>query len=86
MLLDSLGFNGFKFFIVDNNEAIIDELLYNFKKYKVILGNQKLMLCTMKFSTDTWEKLPRAKKEQLTDTCQSFFHLLTGFSKLKKTK
>ena len=39
----------------------------------------------MKFSTDSWEKLPHTKKEQLTDT-QNFFHLLTEFSKLKKTK
>ena len=31
----------FKFFIVDNDEAIIDKLLYNFKKSKVSLVNQK---------------------------------------------
>ena len=40
----------------------------------------------MKFSTDSWEKLPHTKKEQLTDTSQNFFHLLTEFSKLKKAK
>ena len=34
-----LGLDGFKFFIVDNDEAIIDELLYNFKKCKVSLVN-----------------------------------------------
>ena len=48
------GLDGFKFFIVDNDEAIIDKLLYNFKKCKVSLVNQKLTLCTMKFSTDSW--------------------------------
>ena len=40
----------------------------------------------MKFSTDSLEKLPYTKKEQLADTSQNFFHLLTEFSKLKKTK
>ena len=30
LLFDSLGLDGFKFFIVDNDESIIDELLYNF--------------------------------------------------------
>ena len=49
-----IALDGFKFFIVDNDEAIIDKLLYNFKKCKVSLVNQKLTLCTMKFSTDSW--------------------------------
>ena len=82
LLFDSLGLEGFKFFVVDNDEAIIDELLYNFKKSKVSLVNQKLKLCTTKFSTDSWEKVAHTKKEQLTN----FFHLLTEFSKLKKTE
>ena len=62
-LLDRLGLEGFKFFIVDNDQNIIDELLYNFKKCKVSLTNQTLMLCTMKFSVYSWEKLVNAKKE-----------------------
>ena len=53
LLFDSLGLEGFKFFIVDNDETVIDEILYNFKKCKVSLPNQKLTLCTMKFSSDT---------------------------------
>ena len=83
LLFDSLGLEGFKFFIVHNDENIIDELLYNFKKCKVSLVNQKLTLCTMKFSINVWEKLPHTKKEQLTDTAQNFFHLLVQFAKLK---
>ena len=62
LLLDSLGLEGFKFFVEDNDEVIIDELLYNFKKCKVSLVNQKLTLCTMNFSTDSWEKPPHTKK------------------------
>ena len=84
-LFDSLGLEGFKFFIVDNNKNTIDELLYNFKKCEVSLVNQKLTLCTMKFSINVWEKLPHTKKEQLTDTAQNFFHLLVQFGKLKMT-
>ena len=86
LLFDSLGLEGLKFFVVDNDGTVIDELLYNFEKCKVSHVNQKLMLCTMRFSTEGWEKLPHTKKEQLTDTSQNFFHLLTEFSKLKKTK
>ena len=84
LLFDSL--RRIQIFYLDNDEAVIDELLYNFKKCKVSLTNQKLTLWTMKLLTDIWEKLPHTKKEQLTDTSQNFSHLLTEFSKLKKTK
>ena len=73
LLFDSLGLEGFKFFIVDNDENIIDELLYNFKKCKFSLVNQKLTLCTMKFSINVWGKLPHTKKEQFTDTAENSF-------------
>ena len=86
LLFDSLGLEGFKFFIVDNDETVIDEILYNFKKCKVSLPNQKLTLCTMKFSSDTWKKLVYAEKEQLTDVAQKLFGLITEFPKLKKSK
>ena len=85
LLFDSLGLEGFKFFIVDSDENIIDELLYNFKKCKVSLVNQKLTLCTMTFSINVREKLPHTKKEQLTDIDQNFFHLLAQFENLKTT-
>ena len=32
LLFDSFGFTGFKQFIVDNDESIIDKMLFNFKK------------------------------------------------------
>ena len=85
LLFDSLGLDGFKFFIVDNDESINDEFLYDFKKCKVSLANQKLTLCAMKFAINDWEKLHHSKIEQLTDTVKNFFHLLTQFVKLKKT-
>ena len=85
LLFDSFGLEGFKLFKVDNDETIIDELLFVFTKCKVSLTNQKITLCTMKFSTNTWEKLAHQKKEQLTVVTQNFFHLLTQYAKLKKT-
>ena len=65
LLFDSLGLDGFKFFVANNDEAITDEkkvLKSIFKKCKVSLVNQKLTLCTMNFSTDSWEKPPHTKK------------------------
>ena len=47
-LFDPLGIKELKFFIVDDDQDIINELLYNFKKCES-KSNQKLKLCTMKF-------------------------------------
>ena len=85
MLFDSLGLDGFKFFVVDNDEKIFDELLFNLKKCKISLTHQILTLCEMKFSVDSSESMTLTKKEQLTETTQNFFHSLQQFAKLKKT-
>ena len=85
MFFDSLGLDGFKCFIVDNDEKIIDGLLFDFKKCKISLTDQILTLCKMKFSVDSWKNMTHTKKEQLTETAQNFFHLLQQFAKLKKT-
>ena len=84
VLFDSFGIKGFKLFTVDNDQDIINELLYNFKKCEN-KSNQKLKLCTMKFCVETWQKMSRKTKDQLTDTAQNIFHLLEQFVKLKKT-
>ena len=83
-LFDSFGVEGFKLFIVDNDQKIISELLYNFKKCKS-KSTQKLQLCIMNFCVETWQKMSQKTKDQLTDTVQNFFHLLEQLAKLKKT-
>ena len=86
LLFDSHGLEGFKYFIVDNDEKIIDELLYNFKNCKVDEANKKIKLCTMTFDSNVWEKLSHQQKSQLNETATNFFHLLYQFAKLKKIK
>ena len=82
-LFDSFGIEGFKLFIVDNDQDIINELPYKFKKCE-IKSIQKLKLCTMKFCVGTCQKMSQKGKNHLTDTTQNVFHLLEQFSKLKK--
>ena len=84
LLLDSHGLEGFKCFIVDNDEKIIDELLYNFKNCKVDNADTKIKLCTMTFDSAIWEKMSNQKKSQLNETATNFCHLLYQFAKLKK--
>ena len=86
LLFDSHGLEGFKYFIVDNDEKIIDKLLYNFEKCKIDDANAKIQLCTMTFDTNVWDKLPKNKKSQLNETATYFFHLLYQFAKLKQSK
>ena len=83
-LFDSFGVEGFKLFIVNNDQKIINELLYNFEKCDS-KSSQKLKLCTMKFCIETWQKMSEKTKDQLTDSAKNFFHLLEQFAKLKKT-
>ena len=86
LLFDSHGLEGFKYFIVDNDDKIIDELLYNFRNCKVDDANVKINLCTMTFDSNVWDKLPKNKKSQLNETATYFFHLLYQFTKLKQSK
>ena len=60
-LFDLFGLEGFKHFIVNNDQQIINWLLYNFGKCK-IKSNEKLTLCSMKFCVETWEKCSKKQK------------------------
>ena len=83
-LFDSFGTEGFKLFNVDNDQQIINKLLYNFEKCES-KSSQKLQLCNIKFCIETRQKMSQKTKNQLKDTAQNFFHLLEQFAKLKKT-
>ena len=82
-LFDGLGIEEFKFFIVNNDDKSINELLYDFKKSEP-KSNQKFKLCAMKFCVQTWQKMSHKVKEQLTDTAQIFFSFTRTVCKVKK--
>ena len=84
LLFNSHGIDGFKYFIVDNDEKIIEELLYDFKKCKSNSPISEIKLCSMTFDLNVWEKMSNQKKTQLNETATYFFHLLYQFAKLKK--
>lgn len=84
-LFDSLGLDGFKIFVVNNQEKVINDLLYNFKRCES-QSKVKLTLCSMKFCVEKWRQMPQKIKSQLTETAQNFFNLLEQFAKLKQTR
>ena len=63
-LFHSFGIEGFKLFIVDNDQGTINKLLYNFKKYES-KSNKKLELCTLKFCVQTQQKMSHKKKRSV---------------------
>ena len=85
VLFDSLGLDGFKIFVVNNQETVINDLLYNFKRCEA-QSDKKLTLCSMKFCVNTWQKMSQKTKSQLTETAQNLFHLLKQFAKLKQSR
>ena len=60
-LFDSFGLEGFKLFIVNNDQKIINQLLYNFNKCQS-KTNQKLQLCVMKRCVESWQKMSQKQK------------------------
>ena len=74
-LFDSLGLEGFKLFIVNNDQQIINQLLHNFRKCES-KTNQKLQLCVIKFCVETCQKMSQKTKDQLTDTRFFFFSFI----------
>ena len=84
-LFDLLGLDGFKIFVVNNQEKLINDLLYNFKRCES-QSKVKLTLCSMKFCVEKWRQMPQKIKSQLTETAQNFFNLLEQFAKLKQTR
>ena len=66
-----------------NNQDIVNELLYNFKKCES-KSNQKLELCTMNFRVETWQKMSHKKKISLHRHSSKFFSFVRTICKFKK--
>ena len=77
---DSELFEGLKFFIIDDDEEIINKLLYNLNKFNKKDKNVKLV--SLKFSVDAYHKLKKNKISRLIDTAKDFFNLLSEFARV----
>ena len=84
LLLDSKGFEGFKLFILSNDEALIDKLLYDVNKFNN--KDNKINLVTVQFSLPAYEKLKESELKSLTTTAQDLFHVLSEFGRYNHVK
>ena len=76
-MFDSEGFQGFKYFILDNDYPTINKLLYNLNKSNK--KDNKINLVSFKFSPKIYHKLKRNELSKLTKMARHFFHLLAEF-------
>ena len=79
LLFDSYGFIGFKFFILLDDKAIVDKILYNVNNFNK--KDNKINLVTVTFSVDEYEKLKENELNALTETARDLFHTLAEFAK-----
>ena len=86
LLFDSHGITGFKYFIVDNDEKIIDELLYDYKKCKSNNPMFEIKLCSMRFDLNIWEKNAKTKESSVKQNSHLFFSFALSIWKIKKSK
>ena len=84
VFFDSLGFTGFKEFIIDNDLNIIDKLLYNVNKFNK--NDEKINLINLKFEYEYDRIKRKGFLSKLTDTAKDLFHLLSEFSKYHNVK
>ena len=70
--LSNKRFEELKFFIIDDDEAIINRLPYNLNKFNKKDKNVKLV--SLKLSVDAHRKLKKNEISRLTDTTKDFFH------------
>ena len=84
LLFHSFGFTGFKQFIVDNDLDIIDKILFNLQKFNK--KDSKIKLVSLTFSIESNQKTKGKSLNNLANAAKDFFHLLSEFGKLKKTK
>ena len=81
-LFDSFGFNGLKKFIIDNDEKLLNEILFNLKTFGK--KDKKITLISLSFSMLKYQKAKRLN--ELRTTTQDLLHLMYEFGKLHDVK
>ena len=81
-LFDSFGFTGLKKFIIDNDQKLINKVLFNLKKFGK--NDRKVTLISLTFSMVQYQKMKDLNV--LRTTTQDLLHLMYEFGKLHDVK
>ena len=81
-LFDSFGFTGLKKFIIDNDEKLLNKVLFNLKTFGK--NDRKITLISLTFSMVEYKKAKGLS--ELRTTTQDLLHLMYEFGKLHDVK
>ena len=81
MLFDSEGFLGFRLFILDSDNKVLDKILYDIKRYHK--PDHRIRLVEVTFSVKEYRRLKPEEINQLSTVAQDLFHLMSEFAYIK---
>ena len=76
-MFDNFGFEGFKEFVIQDNQKIINKIFYGVQKFDK--KDNKITLVTLKFSIPEYKKLKSFDK--LSKTTVDLLHLINEYGK-----
>ena len=74
---DSYGIEGLKHFIIQDDRAIVDNILTGIEKMDST--DDKITLCKVKFNLSACKKLSKKEIDSLSETAQDFFYFIQAF-------
>ena len=80
-LFDSEGFLGFKVFILNSDNKVIDKILFNIKKFNK--SDTQIRCVEVTFSVSEYRKIKPNEFQKLSDVAQDLFHLLSEYAYIK---
>ena len=75
LLFDSLGFEGFKEFILQDDQKVLDKVLYSIEKF--YKKDNKIALITLSFSMKEYEKIKNINR--LSETIIDLLHFMNEY-------
>ena len=81
-LFDSFGFTGFKKFVIDNDENILNKILFGLQKFQK--KDREITIITVKLSMKEYEKIKN--EHRLRPTTQDLLHLIYEYGRLHNIK
>ena len=79
---DSFRLDSLKHFIIQDDQKIIEKILFGTKK--MTRADNKITLCKMQFNLNAYKNLSKKELDSLSDTATIFFHFIQAFrNKLK---
>ena len=76
-MFDSFGFKGFREFIIQDDQKIINTIFYGVEKFDK--KDKKITLLTVRFSVPEYKKLKNC--DELSETTVDLLHLINEYGK-----